>query len=155
MKFSLFILVVLAFALTVNGSLVSLKRRRLGQENSPIAVGFYDCVEGQVSGTGLEADAEALLNKTKLALSANAGPCDQQDAADECIDFADRINATLQDKEDGQIRKDVLTECCKTYRQLERSTDGVGVPSQNCTKYVINIVCVYDIDLHIFIYLFY
>ncbi|CAG8618934.1 26148_t:CDS:2 [Racocetra persica] len=130
MKFSIFIWVVLAFALTINGSLVNLKRRRFGQEHSSKAEGFYNCVNEQAQGTGLEADAGALVNITVFALLAKAGPCDQQDAADKCIDLADRIEVALQNK----TRRDVLTECCKKYRQLERNTNGVGVQSPNCTR---------------------
>ncbi|CAG8753276.1 5011_t:CDS:2, partial [Racocetra fulgida] len=93
------------------------------QEHSSKAESFYNCVNKQAQGTGLEVDAGALVNITVFALLANAGPCDQQDAADKCIDLADRIEAALQNSENGKTRRYVLTKCCKKYRQLKRNTN--------------------------------
>ncbi|CAG8530764.1 15774_t:CDS:2 [Racocetra persica] len=135
MKLSILILVALTFTLTVNSSPI-IERRRFGREHTPEADSVYDCMKAQVLGAGieLEAAAGALVNASVFALLVKAGACDQQNAADQCLDLADRVDAKFESNKEGKARKKALTKCCVTYRQLERNTNGDGVASANCTE---------------------
>ncbi|CAG8500761.1 13240_t:CDS:2 [Racocetra fulgida] len=125
MKLSIFILVVLTFALTVNSSPI-IERRRFGQEHTPEAESVYNCMDTQTKGVAIELERAAgdLKNTTVFSLLANADACAQQNAADSCLDLADRIEAALESSKEGKARKKALSKANKKTK--EEKTEKVG-----------------------------
>lgn len=109
------------------------EKRRFGQEHTPKADATFQAMKDISVGTGFEAQLGDLSGAAVRALLAKAGACDQQDVADQCVDFAHQIGQKFASSNGPQKEKDLI-KVCQTYRTLERNTPNAGQPSELCNK---------------------